>query len=151
MRRRNTSSKKAKNQKVQRISKLLLECDSWALLNIKMVLNGYELDEDVILILIHLSFIEFNANSFYAYDDYELKKKMRNNAHHILIEICKNKNVELNENMISTILKKVIFTNTAEKFTKEELHEMLMSLIQRNPEAVKTAYNQYSMFAKYKV
>ena len=106
-----------------------------------MVLNGYELDEDVILILIHMSFIEFNANSIYTYDEYELKKKMRNNAHHILIEICKNIKVELNENMISTILKKVIFTNTTDKFTKEELHEMLMSLIKRNSKAVKTAYN----------
>lgn len=116
-----------------------------------MVLNGYELDEDVILILIHMSFIEFNANSFYAYDDYELKKKMRNNARHILIEICKNMKVELNENMISTILKKVIFTNSTEKFSKEELHDILMALIQRNPTAVKAAYRQYSMFAKYKV
>lgn len=111
MRRRKKINKKAKNKKVEQISRLLLECNTWALLNIKMLLNSYTLDEDVILILIHFSFLEHNYNVYYTDTDWEMKHTMQTNAQQILMQICGNQDVELNDNMISIILKKVIFSN----------------------------------------
>ena len=134
---------------------MLKESTSWPEFNIKMVMNGYDLDNDTLIVLIHVAFTSIDGWSLWFAKNMQLNEleSVANNARNILVGACEDTDCKFTDQMIDTILKKTIFDRSALQFKiPSELHKrILFGAIKKNPAAFKAAYDRYSTFAKYGV
>ena len=151
-RRKNT---KPKNKLFERLSEMLKECSSWPEFNIKMVMNGYDLDNDALIVLIHVAFTSIDGWSLWFAKNMQLNEleSVASNARNILVGACEDDDCKFTDQMIDTILKKTIFDRSARQFKiPTDIHQrILRGAGKKNPAAFKDAYERYSAFAKYKV
>ena len=134
---------------------MLKECSSWPEFNIKMVMNGYDLDNDTLIVLIYVAFTSIDGWSLWFANTMQLNEleSVASNARNILIGACEDTNCKFTDQMIDTILKKTIFDRSAREFKiPTDLHQrILKGAGKKNPVAFKNAYERYSTFAKYGV
>lgn len=146
---------KPKNKLFERLSEMLKECSSWPEFNIKMVMNGYDLDNDTLIVLIHVAFTSIDGWSLWFTKTMQLNEleSVASNARNILVGACEDTNCKFTDQMIDTILKKTIFDCSAREFKiPTDLHQrILKGAGKKNPIAFKNAYERYSTFAKYGV
>ena len=146
---------KPKNKLFERLSEMLKECSSWPEFNIKMVMNRYDLDNDTLIVLIHVAFTSIDGWSLWFAKTMQLNEleSVASNARNILVGACEDTNCKFTDQMIDTILKKTIFDRSAREFKiPTDLHQrILKGAGKKNPVAFKNAYERYSTFAKYGV
>ena len=134
---------------------MLKECSSWPEFNIKMVMNRYDLDNDTLIVLIHVAFTSIDGWSLWFAKTMQLNEleSVASNARNILVGACEDTNCKFTDQMIDTILKKTIFDRSAREFKiPTDLHQrILKGAGKKNPVAFKNAYERYSTFAKYGV
>ena len=146
---------KLKNKLFERLSEMLKESTSWPEFNIKMVMNGYDLDNDTLIVLIHVAFTSIDGWSLWFTKNLQLNEleSVANNARNILVGACEDTDCKFTDQMIDTILKKTIFDRSAKEFKiPTDLHKrILKGAGRKNPAAFKAAFERYSTFAKYGV
>ncbi len=146
---------KPKNKQFERLSEMLKECTSWPEFNIKMVMNGYDLDNDTLIILIHVAFTSIDGWRLWFTKNTQLNdlESVASNARNILVGACEDTDCKFTDQMIDTILKKTIFDRSAREFKiPTDLHQrILKGAGKKNPNAFRAAYERYSTFAKYGV
>lgn len=146
---------KPKNKLFERLVGMLKECTSWPEFNIKMVMNGYDLDNDTLILLIGVAFHSIDGWSQWLSTNAEIQEteSFADNARKILVGACEDADCKFTDQMIDTILKRTIFDRSALQFKiPSELHKrILFGAIKKNPAAFKAAYDRYSTFAKYGV
>lgn len=145
---------KLKNKLFERLSEMLKESTSWPEFNIKMVMNGYDLDNDTLIVLIHVAFTSIDGWSLWFAKNLQLNEleSVANNARNILVGACEDTDCKFTDQMIDTILKRTIFDRTTSHKIPSELHKrILFGAIRKNPAVFKAAYDRYSTFAKYGV
>jgi len=102
---------RAVNKKLEDLSRLLVDCTSWPEFNIKLVLNGYELDNDALIVIIHFAFADsMNWSSWFSSDDaIKRTEAIRSNCKQILVEACEDEETAFTDDMIDLVMKKTIF------------------------------------------
>ena len=108
---RTKKQNKRKNAFATQIASMLVECKSWAEFNIKMILNGYELNSDMLVYLIHFAFVEnFGWNAWnMAAEEMQSKTAVVKHAQSILVGMCEDNDAVFTDDMVDTIVKKTIF------------------------------------------
>lgn len=153
---RTKKQNKRKNAFATQIASMLIECKSWAEFNIKMILNGYELNSDMLVYLIHFAFVEnFGWNAWnMAAEEMQSKTTIVKHAQSILVGMCEDNDAVFTDDMVDTIVKKTIFNISTIKDLKipADIHrKMITDIARKNPAAFKKAYERYSTFARFKV
>ena len=120
-----------------------------------MVMNEYDLDNDTLIVLIHVAFTSIDGWSLWFAKTMQLNEleSVASNARNILVGACEDTDCKFTDQMIDTILKKTIFDRSAREFKiPTDLHQrILKGAGKKNPIAFKNAYERYSTFAKYGV
>lgn len=145
---------KPKNKLFERLVGMLKECSSWPEFNIKMVMNGYDLDNDTLTLLIGVAFYSIDGWSQWQSTNAEIQETelLADNARNILVGACEDADCKFTDQMIDTILKRTIFDRSTSHKIPDELHKrILFGAIRKNPAVFKDAYERYSTFAKYGV
>lgn len=149
------TTKKTVNVQQAKLLEMLKQCKTWPEFNIKLVMNGYELDNDMLIGLIHAAFYFADGWSLWQIASATVKEldAMTENARQILVGACEDDDCKFTDQMIDTILKRTIFDMSTLQFKiPDELHKrILFGAIKKNPAAFKAAYERYQTFAKYKV
>ena len=145
---------KAKNNLFERLTGMIKECSSWPEFNIKMIMNGYDLDNDTLILLIGVAFHSIDGWSWWLSTSAEIQEieLLADNARKILVGACEDTDCKFTDQMIDTILKRTIFDRSTSHKIPDELHKRILAgAIKKNPAAFKAAYDRYSTFAKYSV
>lgn len=143
------------NKQQAKLLEMLKQCSSWPEFNITLAMNGYELDNDMLIGLIHAAFWFADGWSLWQLSGAIVRDldAMAENARQILVGACEDDDCKFTPAMTDTILKKTIFdtSTTSIKIPKDIHQRILKGTAKKDPDAFKAAYERYKTFAKYKV
>lgn len=86
------TTKKTVNVQQAKLLEMLKQCKTWPEFNIKLVMNGYELDNDMLIGLIHAAFYFADGWSLWQIAPATAKEldAMTDNARQILVGACED-------------------------------------------------------------
>ena len=141
------NTKKTVNVQQAKLLEMLKQCKTWPEFNIKLVMNGYELDNDMLIGLIHAAFYFADGWSLWQIASATAKEidAMTENARQILVGACEDDDCKFTSSMVDTILKKTIFDKStlSIKIPKDLHSRILRGAAKKDPEAFKRAYERY--------
>lgn len=116
---------------------LLKECHSWPEFNIKMAMNGYDVDDDTLELLISAMFHSIDNHRWWS-------DLLTDNARKILVGACEDVNCKFSDQIIDTILNRTIFDSDWQFKIPDEFHKrILFGAIRKNPAVFKAAYDRH--------